>query len=43
MAKLYEKYREPFATKQMRPDRFARRVKTPVEVLRVRWINKAFS
>jgi hypothetical protein len=28
--KLYSEYSEPFATKQMRPDRLARRVKTPV-------------
>jgi hypothetical protein len=28
--KLYSGYCEPFATKQMRPDRLARRVKTPV-------------
>jgi len=28
--KLYSEYCEPFATKQMRPDRLARRVKTPV-------------
>jgi hypothetical protein len=27
--KLYCEYCEPFATKQMRPDRLARRVKTP--------------
>jgi hypothetical protein len=31
--KLYSEYCEPFATKQMRPDRLARRVKTPVLVL----------
>jgi hypothetical protein len=43
MAKLYETYREPFATKQMRPDRLARWVKTPVGVLWVRRINEAFS
>ncbi len=30
--KLYSEYREPFATKQMRPDRLARRVKTPLLV-----------
>jgi hypothetical protein len=28
--KLYSEYCEPFATKQMWPDRLARRVKTPV-------------
>jgi hypothetical protein len=28
--KLYSEYCEPFATKQMRPDRLARRVKTPL-------------
>jgi hypothetical protein len=28
--KLYSEYCEPFATKQMRPDRLARRVKTQV-------------
>jgi hypothetical protein len=32
--KLYSEYCEPFATTQMRPDRLARRVKTPVLVLR---------
>jgi hypothetical protein len=31
--KLYSEYCEPFATKQMRPDRLARRVKTPVLAL----------
>jgi hypothetical protein len=31
--KLYSEYCEPFATKQMRPDRLARRVKTPFLVL----------
>jgi hypothetical protein len=30
MVKLYSEYFEPFATKLMRPDWLARRVKTPV-------------
>jgi len=30
--KLYSEYCEPFATKQMRPNRLARRVKTPILV-----------
>src|SRR5512135_2519545 len=41
--KLYSDYCEPFATKQMRPDRLARRVKTPVLVFLVRKGKTAFS
>jgi hypothetical protein len=41
--KLYSEYCEPFATKQMRPDRLARRVKTQVLVFLVCWRNTAFS
>jgi hypothetical protein len=41
--KLYSEYCEPVATKQMRPDRLARRVKTPLLGLQILWGNAAFS
>jgi hypothetical protein len=40
--KLYSEYCEPFATKQTRPDRVARRVKTPVLDIMVSEKNPAF-
>jgi hypothetical protein len=42
-AKLYFEYGEPFATKQMRLDRLARRVKTPILGLQILKKNAAFS
>jgi hypothetical protein len=41
--KLYSGYCEPFATKQIRPDRLARRVKTPLRVFFVGSKKAAFS
>jgi len=40
--KLYSEYCEPFATKQMRPHRLARRVETPILVFSVLKRNPAF-
>jgi len=41
--KLYSEYCEPFATKQMRPNRLARRVKTPLWGFLAGWRIAAFS